>query len=55
MAQLSLFRAPGEIQEKLPGEVREAACELLAEMLIVVAEKETEPQATVAGAKHEQD
>jgi hypothetical protein len=55
MAQLSLFRAPGELPEKLPSEILEAACELLAEMLIVIAEKETKLRAAVAGEKHEQD
>jgi hypothetical protein len=55
MAQLSLFPTPGAIPEMLPSVVLEAARELLAEVLIVVAEKETEPQATAAGEKHEQD
>jgi hypothetical protein len=55
MTQLTLFRAPGAIQETLPSVVLEAVRELLAELLIAVAEKENEPQITTAGEKHEQD
>ena len=55
MAQLSLFPTPGAVQEVLPRVVLEAARELLAELLIAVANKENDPHITIAGEKHEQD
>jgi hypothetical protein len=53
MMQLSLFPRPGALQECLPDDVLVAARAMLAELLIAVAEEDTEQEPTGKGGVDE--